>query len=299
MVKLAANDSDSVLNKEAVQRFAKQILRNHVFVGHFIEQRYVDELGRYKKIVQIPNTEDMFIENLSVAKRRLERFFNGSKWIGITFPNTPGAPVGFNLWVDIDEQIFGTYKFLVKGLNFLDNEISLKLKTINTVDNRAISRASSENSFDLSNIRNLSNSLNSHQSLMNEELQTPTDPLISWSNLKDVTIFMFLLLSAIISGSGQILMFLMDFALKLIRELSNIIKVTTPIFTSVLDTISRMFGSVCFLIAMLWRHRNNTPKGPVVYPQRIEYRAAYPYKDRYKALPYTPRSSVTITELPD
>ncbi|KAL3280101.1 hypothetical protein HHI36_017607 [Cryptolaemus montrouzieri] len=256
------------------------MLRNHTFVGNYIEQRYVPEFGCYKKIVKISSKEDIFIENLCIAKSRIDRFFAGTKWVGITLPNTLGAPVGYNLWVEIDEEILGTYKFCVRDVLFTKDQIMLNLQVV-----KPYSKKQKVSSHKLPNTP-----------VEDEGIEVNRE-ILSWKNVKDASVFMFLLCAAIVAGTGQLITFLMDYTLRLLREFSNVIRVITPIFVAFFDTISRMFGYVCFLIALLWRDRHSPPKSQAFYPQKLQYQPAYPYESRYKALGYKPKHSVVITEL--
>lgn len=220
------------------------------------------------------------MENLTIIKRRLEGFYQNSKWIGITTADTTGAPVGYNIWVDIEEEILGSYKFCVRDVIFTKKEVTLKLGII-------------EFNKEIKNF-NLSSSNKSNSSFFNSfDISSEDDntPLLSWNNFKNSLIFSFLLILTLLTAGGQIVKYLLDYILKLIEVL-------TPIIIALLNTISKMFGYICFMILFLWKGGNGQHKfNTFQNEQRIYYQPAYPYANRYKALPYREKSSVVITEL--
>lgn len=268
-------------DEKALKRFVRQMIKNHYFIGSYLEKRYVPHLNCYKKIIKISKNDEIFIENLSIIKRRLENFYQNSKWIGIT-TDTPGAPVGFNIWVNIDEEIFGAYRFRVTDVSFNEDQVLLKLETIGPCKQKL--------SKNLSWNKSRSLNLDDSESLM-EDIDSQ---ILTWQNCKNASVFIFLLILTLVTGSGQIIKYLLDYILKLLEVL-------TPIIIALFNTISKMFGYLCFLIAFLW-NGGESKRRPYSFndirnTQRIYYQPAYPYENRYKALSYPQKSSVVITEL--
>ncbi|CAG9772499.1 unnamed protein product [Ceutorhynchus assimilis] len=279
-------------SREACKVFAKRMLKTQLFIGNFMEKRYVDPLKAYRDVVKIDSSEKNFIQNILAVKKKVNKQLgNNSFWLGITEPNTVGAPVGYNLWVTLPIEVFGTYWFKVRTVEFLYNEIRLKLDVVRTVgDNPTCSASDVEDSRDFDLVTTVQDLSNNFKSGLFDFLKTN----ITLSNVKETVIFLTILTGTIIAGGINLVKYLMDYLLKFMREASSFIKVCTPIIISTMDLLRKMLHMLlAFIITLV--HGKPKPQ------QQLQYQ---PYADpnfiygNRRAIGYKrPRSSVTITPL--
>lgn len=282
---------------EYVKRFAKQMLKNSIFIGTFHEKRFVASLNTYQDVVSICENETEFIENLVAVKKRIEREFVNFPWIGITGPDGVGTPAGYNLWVKLPIEVFGKYWFKVKSVDFLHEQICLKLEVIRPVND--------------SSSRNLSSFTNSSNDVLNisipnikvwakEKISVFYNNVLTIDNIKSTIIFTSILLSTVVLSFLDIIKYLLEYLLKLINELSKLINTLTPITVHLINACGRIIFGLFHLIITLFKR--NPPPQPV-YNAYISYDPAngmpnFPFNKNFpKALPNIPRSRATIKNI--
>lgn len=308
MTKLANKSRDSSISfsedseEVRVRRFAKHMLKSTLFIGSFLEKRFVEPLNSYRDLVKLADDEKDLISNLIAVKRRCSVFFPKDFWIGITEPTTIGAPAGYNLWVTLDEEVFGSYWYKIKTVRFYHNEVRLKLEVVRPVIKEVTPIKNigvKEDLFHLDDVRNQAKLC--LQDLIN---------LLTISNVKEAIIFIFLLVTTLLTFCVQGIQYGLDYVLKLIRELSRLIKAFTPIIISFMKLVLNIVNGFYSLIVTLWRGDSTRRVDQTIYqisPYHLEQMYSnrqLPYRDRTwafqrnKALTQ-PKSSVTITPLDD
>ncbi|KAJ8985758.1 hypothetical protein NQ317_014411 [Molorchus minor] len=282
------------------------MVKNSLFMGSFHEKRLVESLNSYRDVITISPDEEDFIKNLMAVKKKIDKDWLKKTWVGITEPNTVGAPVGYNLWVELREEIFGKYWFKVKNIEFLENEIRMKLDIIRPVkDEYSLNNASNESAENDQSI--------DVQALLKEVGRNVKQNLIcfyknilTFKNTKETVIFTSLLLATIVAGAFNMIQYGLEYLLRLIKELSGFIKAASPIIIAFINCIGR-FGSGMFSMILGICKRNPVPQP--VYNAYVNYD---PYQNQFqdprlrynqhfaRALPYYPkqrRSGVQITPL--
>lgn len=256
----------STSGPEYVKRFAKQMLKNSIFIGTFHEKRFVEPLNAYRDVVAISTEETEFIENLIAVKKRIERDFDETYWMGITGPRGIGTPAGYNLWVELPIEIFGKYWFKVKTVDFLNNQISLRLSVIRPVK--------SENNSGSNDFSDSSTELNFNiivpyiKFWAREKVLHIYNNVLTVENTKSLLIFISLFISTLVLSLINIAKYLMEYLLKLINELSKLIHTFTPIIINIINLCGKTIFALFHLIATLCKR--NPPPQPI-YNAYINY----------------------------
>jgi hypothetical protein len=92
-----------------------------------------------------------------------------------------------------------------------------------------------------------------------EEMMTNFAAVMTLPNAKRFVCFMAVLIVACITGILHSIRFVGDYSLKLFREMSVFIQVSTPIFIAVLEFFAKCVGGFYLLIAMMWRGSSDRP----------------------------------------
>lgn len=284
--------------REHVKRFAKQMLKNTIFIGTFHEKRFVECLDAYRDVVCISSNEADFIQNLVAVKKRIEGEFVKLPWIGITDPHGIGTPAGYNLWVELHTEIFGQYWFKVKTVDFHINQITLKLEVVRPIKNENSIYGNMLSPTDGSSEFSFNTSLSSIQFWMQEILGKFCN-IITTQNIKHSIIFTALLLSTLVLSAVDIIKYLLEYSLKLINGLSNLIHSSTPIVINFFNVCGKIIFGLFHLIVLLFK---SNPTPPPVYNAYINYDPKKGMPNSFifdktfpKALPSAPnRSRATI-----
>ncbi|VEN55758.1 unnamed protein product [Callosobruchus maculatus] len=294
-----SEETSNPFDRSYIQRYAKGILRDCIFVGAFKEKRYVGCLKDYRHVIRISLEEQDLIKTLLKLKRRIEECYLKKPWIGITEPGTIGAPEGFNLWVVLPEEVLGTYWYKIRKLEFLDNEIRLKLDILRPFKENNGSRPGVNDavSTDMNTI------LNDLQYRLKENIYLVYRDFLTVSNFKQTIVFLFALVALIVGSTINAIHYLLEYLLKLMRELSNLVRAFTPIFNNLLN----FFGKIIFgLYNIIVSLSHGAPKPQPVYNNYIavdprvlshpDYRARY---NQYFGLnaPYPQQKGITLTPL--
>ncbi|XP_074026417.1 uncharacterized protein [Leptinotarsa decemlineata] len=250
---------------EYVKNYAKQMLRNSLFVGVFKEKRFVESLGSYRDVVNISEAETDFIENLLSVLRKINQEFFKTPWVGITGPNTIGVPVGYCLWVVLPKEVFGKYWYRVKTVEFFKDEIRLKLEVVRQFQNQCFSKNSStvDNNF------------------VNYDLKANFSEVIhqiNFENVKHCTIFIILFSGTIIVGAINITKYLLEYLLQFMKELSNLIRVMTPIIINFMNVILKAFFGFYQMIITLCHGK---PQSQPIYNSYISFDPRYMDNPRF------------------
>ncbi|XP_060526496.1 uncharacterized protein LOC132702091 [Cylas formicarius] len=286
-----SQDPPSPSNYRYIKNFSKRMLKTQLFIGNFHEKRFVESLACYRDVVRIDPDEDKFIENLVTVKRKVRELPSGSvPWIGITEPDTIGAPVGYNLWVELPVEIFGRYWFKVSTVEFLEKEIRLKLDIMKPL----IRNNEQDRSGIGSEEFNLSAVLNGILNEVRVNLMNFCRDHITYKNTKQTLIFMFLLISTITVGGLKVVKYLMEYLVNFMRELSGLIRALTPVITTCMDIIKAIvLGTLEMIFSLLYDKRKTQATQYNAYinvdPNMIKFndaRETYGEHPTGRALPY-------------
>lgn len=266
------------LQEETHQDFCKQILKSRLFIGNYVERRYVDCISDYRDLITLHDSEKELKRLLEDMRSRLLRFYYMEKkvkiWIGITTPDCiPGAPNQVCIWAELEELAFGQYWFSIKTLRFRENEIIIKLKSIRYIENislktprtRTISNSTSEcndetplNQSDDRN--NESIGLNHFVELFhswNESIKKSIYDFMSKDinkeNIVSAIKFISLLVISIVMGGFSLIKNLGIFGIRFMAEFNRCVKVATPIILRLIDTLNKVIGGIFIFLAMIWR----------------------------------------------
>lgn len=259
--------SEETSGLEYVKKFAKQMLKNSIFIGTFREKRFVENLKAYRDVVTISNDETEFIENLMAVKKRIERELIHLPWVGITGPHGIGTPTGYNLWVELPIEVFGQYWFKVKSVDFLTDQVVLKLDVVRSVSSDSDSQSRSASHSNFSDL-NINLSLSDIQFWAKEKLCYFFNDILTSQNIKTSIIFISFAVSALFLSILDGIKYLLDYLLKLINELSNLIKAITPIAINLINFFGRIIFGLYHLIATLFKR---PPPPQPIYNAYVNY----------------------------
>lgn len=234
-----------------VIKLAKCLLKKHVFIGTFIENRFVQQLNIYRQIITVKDTETDFLDNLKVVKRRLEDAISRKVWIGITLPDTLGTPNGYNLWVQLNEQVFGRYIFKVRTIKFLPNEIRLsvdilkpyQLESTPTNDNNV-----PEQVDDLTEI--CANVLDKFKDLF-DNIKTVT----TWENFFNTIRFLFVLFCTICTAGFKGSHYLLEYFLRFLNVLAKVGHAFYPYFNLVVTFLAFIVMNIFNFLHSMFNNR--------------------------------------------
>ncbi|XP_046805274.1 uncharacterized protein LOC111676956 [Lucilia cuprina] len=298
----------------ALQSLCKQLLKSRLFRGFYVERRYVENVKGYRDIVSLQKSEKSLDKMLKDIRDKLQLFYshqNPQIWIGITSGPLAGitkpqpAALETHLWVEMKELAFGQYWFSIKSIRFRDNEIILKLKEVQPVEEEEVPKwapSSSSNKAICDNTPAIENSApNTTLSLENQITfddfiillqqwwatikQTVYDFMaqdISKENIKGVLRFLGLLIVSILSGALVGVKFLGIFTLRFMFELSRLTHVLTPIIFKIIEVFNKIIGGFYILLAMIW-------KDTVVKRNQPQHNALEYNRPIYKSIEYDVR----------
>lgn len=289
----SSTDQDELTSEEiAIRKLAKSILLNQIFIATYQERRYVQGLNDYRDVVRIHNEETNLLKALKHVKKRMESYYQC--WIGITEDDMIGAPVGTCIWVELPEQgKFGKYWFKIKSIKFKKNEIMVKVKILrdaNTPDKDILKINSNPDEF----MANVKENLAEMVVMTKMSLGTFLTDILTIENTKSALVYVSAVLVTIFIGFVNLVQYLGEYFLKLCRELSLLVKSLTPILIAFIDMIGKTFGSLFYLIFLLFVGNKRKPQ-----PQATTYITYQPLGAPYnqRALPYHRTSSVRISEI--
>ncbi|XP_063995587.1 uncharacterized protein LOC135172953 isoform X2 [Diachasmimorpha longicaudata] len=229
-----------------------------VFVGNYTERRYVQSVPAYRDIVSIDPEESEVVKCLADIQKVVREEFK-EKWLGITCNMTDNIVVNYNLWVELDQVPLGKHWFQIRSLKMNQNTIQLQLRYLRPYEGKE------------------------RDSFFNESVQYPPfniKEIFTYHNLCEVARFSAVLLMSIITVAGNVLWYISEYSLRLTRELSNLIRVLTPIIFGLYEFMSKCVGGFIWLIFMLFGG-HSAPRNPPPMaimgnsPRPIQYRRSY------------------------
>lgn len=259
-------DSHDDMEVTKVKHYVKELLKSRIFLGRYLERCLIDQRIGYRDVVVISAAEVDFKRDLYEALHKLKLVFPNI-WTGIAESEVLGIPIpGLCICTEIENQPFGPFWFQIKTIKFRDNEIVLALKCI-----RYISEAFLEVEPILigSGVKKIKDKTivqadSSSGETINDtysEIVVTLKSALSIRNVKEFITFLFAFIIAVFTGSTAFVSFLGNFILALLREISILIKNTTPGFLGVLDFFSKIVGGFYILLAMFFKP-NNPPVPP-------------------------------------
>ncbi|CAF4851256.1 unnamed protein product [Pieris macdunnoughi] len=263
----------AVLN---VKKYVKDLLRSRIFLGRYLERRLVDQRIGYRDVVLISAAEAEIKRDMIEALQKLRSVYPLLHWIGITDSNAISVNVSPSLclWTEIDNQPFGPFWFQVKSIKFRVDEILITLNCIRPITDSylelepILTGATKKPKNNVSQVKEVKANLNESFSEIKETLKSA----LTIRNAKEFVTFVFAFVIAIFTGSTAFVNFLGNFILALLREISILIKNSTPMLLGFLEFLSKIVGGFYILLAMLFK--SNTPhpqnKRSLTYYNRMD-----------------------------
>ncbi|XP_046628123.1 uncharacterized protein LOC124308968 [Neodiprion virginianus] len=267
--------SHSSNGQQTVIASLKRILVGKVFTGEYVERHYVDVLSTYRDLVVVNTDEADFSTALIKASKMTHETYGRSLWFGVTDNEHDGTPKGYCLWVNLFQIPLGKHWFQVQSVDLYQREICLRLKHLrpfHAESSQATKRelVSSEliENFDLHKF---------YQELEWSQVQNfvlhllvdasawcilHIKKVLTYENIRETIKFCSVLMLVIVTFLIEASKFLCDYSLKLIRELSNVIRSTTPITMGIIQFFTKCVGGFYLLIVMLWRGSTGPPIPP-------------------------------------
>ncbi|XP_041979832.1 uncharacterized protein LOC121733603 [Aricia agestis] len=243
----------------AAKNYVKDLLKSRIFLGRYIERRLINKHIGYRDIVLISAAEVELKRDLLAAQEKLRAIFPESHWIGISDSHMIGLQSGLYLSAEIDNEPLGPFWFQIKTIKFRPLETIVVLKCIRHISdgflelepiltgapNKSIIASIPSNKKEVEHIK--------------ADITETIKDVLSIHNIRDFFTFIFAFVIAVFTGSTSFVNFLGNFILALIRELSLLVKNSTPMFLGVLDFFSKIVGGFYILMAMFFRP-NNPPR---------------------------------------
>lgn len=314
----------------ALQSLCKQLLKSRLFRGFYVERLYVEEVKDYRDVISLHKTEKSLDKMLRDIRDKLQLFYshqNPQMWIGITSGqltgiSNPSLALNTFLWVEMKDLAFGQYWFSIKSIRFRDNEIILKLKEVQNVEEDESPKWTKVPTT--SQIQQICDKANeSLDTTSNPSTQTPAivkdnqvnfedfvilmqqwwvgikqsvyDFMaqdISKENIKGLLRFLGLLIISILSGALVGIKFLGMFTLRFMFEVSRLTHVLTPIILKIIELVNKLIGGFYILLAMIWKDavvNRNQPKHNALEYNRPMYKSIeYDIRQRKQASTGTP-----------
>ncbi|XP_075975533.1 uncharacterized protein LOC142976163 [Anticarsia gemmatalis] len=267
-----------------IKNHVKEMLKSRIFLGRYIERRLANKKIGYRDIVLVSAAEVELKKDLLEAQHKLSNITSKSHWIGITETEALGYhSAGVCLWTEIDNQPFGPFWFQIKSLKFRDEEVIVTVKCLRHISDAFIEIEPILTGA-VKKVKNTSEKkLENSTASLNETYNDITGTLksfLSITNVKEFFTFLFAFVIAIFTGSTAFVNFLGNFILALIREMSILVKNSTPMFLGLLDFFSKIVGGFYILLAMLFKQSAPVPsdKRSVAYYERSR-RSHHQYDD--------------------
>lgn len=289
--------------EERLHSFANQMLKGRLFIGDFQEKRYVANIAEYRDVVVIAHDERDLHVDLAVVRKRLMTLLK-DRWVGITMPDTIGAPAGYCVWVNLPEEVFGTYWYKIRSVHFTNNEVLLKVKPLRSVSSTATHELCKVP--DISNqetvsgpTENLKKIAANFKRLLATHMLYFFTHVITLNNIKDTAVFLVLLIGTVLGAGVSGGKYFLEFSLKLLHEISDFVKAATPICIACIDMIGKLIGGLYMLIAMLLGNKKPLPPPSHQYQGFIPGGSVRPMITYRKHRPVVRNrsSGVVITEL--
>ncbi|CAD0201701.1 unnamed protein product [Chrysodeixis includens] len=274
-------DSQDDVHPAKIKNYVKEILKSRIFLGRYIERRLADKRIGYRDVILVSAAEVELIRDLTEAQQQLIIACASTKpWIGITDTEPLGIHTsGICLWTEIDNQPFGAFWFQIKSVKFRDVEILVTLKCLRHISEAFIEiepiltgAVKTRSSLENSSQQRPATSVQSLNEIYSDFVDT-LKSFLSISNVKEFITFLFAFVIAIFTGSTAFINFLGNFILALLREMSFLVKNSTPIFLGVLDFFAKIIGGFYILLALMFKQSTPRRPPPVTEEEmRLQYR---------------------------
>lgn len=272
---------DNTVNMETakVKNYVKELLKSRIFLGRYVERRLINPLIGYRDIVLVSAAEVELKKDLLELRSACPAVL----WIGICNGDVVGQTASsLCLCTEIDNQPFGPFWFQIKSIKFRPKEIFITLKCLRYISDAFLELepilCRSPKKIKENSDNKLENSVASLNETYNDVVEN-IKGVLSINNMKEFITFLFAFVIAIFTGSTSFVNFLGNFVLALVREMSILIKNSTPMFLGLLDFFSKIVGGFYILLAMLFKQ--NTPttsnKRSVAHYERHRYNNKYDY----------------------
>ncbi|XP_015609416.1 uncharacterized protein LOC107274640 isoform X2 [Cephus cinctus] len=231
-------ENSSLLNTtdNEVKTKMKQLLGKKVFIGQYLERRYVESLKTYKDIILVSMEEDELIKALKEIQKIVQSYYGTSKWLGITSETKDDTVVGYSLWVDLEQIPLGKHWFQIRSIKFKGKMISITVKHLKLFQVNE-NKVFQDMEFPVFNLKGI----------------------LTYNNICEAIKFNSIMIMTIITFVINALWYLSEYSLKLTRELSFLIRALTPIFLGIIDFLSKCVGGLYLLILMLFRGNSGPP----------------------------------------
>lgn len=247
------------------------MLKNRIFLGHYLEKRFVNKLQTYKDLITLNKSEKILCDDMTKVLQRIQSFYDcnqnasspGSLWIGYTHPEMIGAPCTQCIWTTLENEEavpFGQYWFQIKSIKFADSSIEVQLKNLRPV---AETIASSSFICDSGNvIEYLNETLTAVEwrelfvgwrTAINQNTFRFLSEEVTAENFKKCVRLFGLLLVIVFSSLLHLIKYLGEFTLRFIQEFTKFVHVATPVLIVIVNTVGKIFGGLYILLAMMWR----------------------------------------------
>ncbi|XP_063622337.1 uncharacterized protein LOC134794452 [Cydia splendana] len=256
-----SHDHDDI-NVVKQKNLAKDLLKSRIFLGRYLERRLINQRIGYRDVVVVSPAEVDLKRDLLEVQNSLHIVCPNIQWIGITDSEPLGYTSGVCIWTEIDNQPFGPFWFQVKSLKFRDEEIIVTVKCLRHISDAFLelepiltggsggtskSKEKSEGKVEKP-IEALNDTV--------QEIKANLKTALSITNVKEFFTFIFALVIAVFTGSTAFINFLGNFILALLREMSILVKNSTPMFLGFLDFLSKIVGGFYILLAMFFKPSN-------------------------------------------
>ncbi|XP_050348864.1 uncharacterized protein LOC126772509 [Nymphalis io] len=264
-----------------VRNYIKDLLKSRIFLGRYLERRLIDQRIGYRDVVLVSPAEVDLKRDLEEAQHKLRTIYPSIHWIGISDSEVLGHTSGICLWTEIDNQPFGPFWFQIKNIKFRDIEIIVMLKCVRHITDSYLEIEPILTGAVKKPIHTSEGKQMTIESAISDtygDIAKQFKGALSIKNAKEFLTFLFAFVIAIFTGSTAFINFIGNFILALVREMSILIKNSTPMFLGFLDFLSKIVGGFYILIAMFFKPNSPNPlnKRSVAYyertPQNYDHR---------------------------
>lgn len=255
---VGSDDQHPSLDDEQIA--LKKRLKNQKFLGTFHAKKYVPSLQQYRDLITVDaQSPENFINQLEYVKDKLiqkhNKMLRNPVWIGATV-TAESQPFVWTIWTQLpDGTPFGAYRFKVKTVRFLNNEIIIKVRIMDE-PNESIQSESDTIDLQMSRERFLIvcqvvwsdmclKSGQAHEWIKNRDYSLAN----SYEVCKYVVSFLVLMFWLTVNGIG----WLGHLSLLLLVETRKWVTVLMPLFLKLVDLANNVIGGLFILISMMWR----------------------------------------------
>ncbi|XP_068157527.1 LOW QUALITY PROTEIN: uncharacterized protein [Drosophila tropicalis] len=273
----------------SMQAVCKQLYRNHIFRGFYVERCFVQQIGDYRDVIALERGERELEKLLSKSAAQLQIFYQRivpRMWIGISCITNrqQQSQLETCILTELTDLAFGEYWFCIRTLRFRDEEVQFKIKMVRPVDFQESTR--SRNSLPSISGRILTDRTE-HMAKKNEQVDNvPANKsesyseiglsdfaalLRNWGESVKVTLydfmandvnkhnfvcvirFLVLALVGFVGGLAMGLRFIGIFAVRFLYELSRLTHTATPIVFKLIEFMNKLVGGFFILLTMVWK----------------------------------------------